>query len=392
MNVCRCGPNPDSSWFNSANALPPEWDQGLPIGHFLRRDSLKVHEGTKLPAVRTLYVLWIQQGLILARAAFQVIEVRDEHLSYEALPAWQAQAWKLFRRTLKPKMLVAGQLFRHDIQTVFFHPDVPPFDAFTWYRMMIGQALRRSHASAVLVKEPPAELVPYFQHHAPEYILLRNDSSMQMQIPSSWNQIGDYEKSLKHKYAQRFRKLRGAWKKLEVKELNAEDVRQRADELYALYLQVTQNQPVRLGFLSKEFLPDLKAFYGDELRVWAIYEQGKMIAFASGWVHQKHFDMFYIGFDYARNTELQLYFNILFFAIEQAILLKKRTVILGRTALEAKARVGCKPQYLNTFLYVHNPLLRRVITRLQDRFAESGSEWEQRHPFKPVVEVVEKAS
>lgn len=391
MRVCRCGPNPDSTWFSSAADLPAEWDSGLPSGHFLRRESLMVHEGTNLNAVQAVYVLWMDAGLLLGRAAFQVLKVQEEHLRSDELPAWQRQAWTLFRKTLRPNLLVAGHLFRHDVQTVFFHPEVPAFDAFTWYRHVIRQAVQKSHANAVMVKEPPAALVPYFMHHAPEFILIRNDSSMQMEIPESWNSVRDYEKSLKHKYAQRFRKLRQSWSKLEIKELNTEEVRSASKEIYDLYLQVTKNQPVRMGFLSQSFLPELKRFYGDELKVWCVYEKGKMIAFCSGWVHPKCFDMFYIGFDYERNTELQLYFNILFFAIEQAILLRKPRLILGRTALEAKARVGCRPQYLNTFLYIPNPLLRRVVASLQDRFAESGSEWEQRHPFKPAVEVAVEA-
>lgn len=391
MRVCRCGPDPDSRWFTRAEELPAEWDSGLPAGHFLSRKSLQVHEGTGLQAVRTLYVLWMDEGFMLGRAAFQILEVQNEHLRAEALPGWQSKAWTLFRKAIRPKLLVAGHLFRHDVQTVFFHPDVPAFDAFTWYRHVIQQAVQKSHAKAVMVKEPPAALVPYFMHHAPEYLLIRNDSSMQMEIPAAWSAIRDYEKSLKHKYAQRFRKLRQSWSKLEVKELNADEVRAASKEIYNLYLQVTKNQPVRMGYLSESFLPELKKFYGDELKVWAVYEAGKMIAFCSGWVHTDHFDMFYIGFDYDRNTELQLYFNILFFAIEQAIGLGKSRLILGRTALEAKARVGCRPQYLNTFLYIPNPVLRRVIASLQDRFAESGSEWEQRHPFKPAVEVAVEA-
>jgi hypothetical protein len=224
--------------------------------------------------------------------------------------------------------------------------------------------------------------VPHFLHGAPDYMMLRNDSSMQMVVPDTWHTITDYEKSLKHKYAQRFRKVRQSWAALEVKELSEEEVYASAARIYTLYRKVTEHQPVRMGLLNEAFIPALKSFYGAQLKVWGIYEGGQMIAFASAWVQADSFDMFYIGFDYARNSELQLYFNILFFAIEQAILLGKSKLILGRTALEAKARVGCRPEYLNTFLHIRNPLLRGIIARLQGRLGESGSEWEQRHPFK----------
>jgi hypothetical protein len=164
--------------------------------------------------------------------------------------------------------------------------------------------------------------------------------------------------------------------------MSAEEVAAHARKIYALYQQVTERQPVRMGLLSEDFIPALMRAYPQGLKVWGIWEGSEMVAFASGWVREGSFDMFYIGFDYARNAALHLYFNILFFAIEQAILLRKPLLILGRTALEAKARVGCKPQYLNTFLYIRNGLLREIIGRMQSRLVDGSNEWEQRHPFK----------
>jgi hypothetical protein len=92
--------------------------------------------------------------------------------------------------------------------------------------------------------------------------------------------------------------------------------------------------------------------------------------------------MFYIGFDYEKNNTYQLYFNILFFAIEQAIALKKEKLVLGRTALDAKARLGCRPHYLQTFLYVKNGLVRNRVLQIQQKAAANEGEWEQRHPFR----------
>jgi hypothetical protein len=332
--------------------------------------------------VDTRYALLRMNGIPIGRTAFQVLTVRPEHLSSSSLPSWQYTSWKLFTRSAHPKLLVGGHLFRHDVSTVHFTEDLPSFDAFEWYRAAIHTATRQCGVHAVLLKDPPAPLVPHFLHGAPDYLLLRNDSSMQMSIPQEWHTITDYEKSLKHKYAQRFRKVRQSWATLQVAELSTDEVQASAATIHALYMQVTENQPVRMGILSEAFIPALKRFYGDKLRVWGIYENGRMIAFASAWVQSDSFDMFYIGFDYERNAALQLYFNILFFAIEQSIQLRKEKLILGRTALEAKARVGCRPEYLNTFLHIRNPILRSIIARLQSRLGETGSEWEQRHPFK----------
>src|SRR5690606_25068240 len=94
------------------------------------------------------------------------------------------------------------------------------------------------------------------------------------------------------------------------------------------------------------------------------------------------FDMFYIGFDYVRNKYLQLYFNILFFRVEQSILFRKKKLILCRTALDAKARLGCQPHYLYTFLYIKKNLIRKRILQVQQRTSDKEGAWEERHPFK----------
>jgi predicted N-acyltransferase len=224
--------------------------------------------------------------------------------------------------------------------------------------------------------------VNYFQHFEPEYLLLRNDISMEMEIPAEWDSFADYENALKHKYAQRLRKLRQSWQPLEVKELDEAAIIAQKEELYNLYRQVSDHQQVRMGFLNADFLPSLRRFYGDALKVWAVYEDGKMIAFLSAWVKDDVFDMFYIGFDYDRNSVLYLYFNILFFSLELAISFKKKKLILGRTALDAKARLGCRPRYLSTFVYIKNRRLRNYILHAQQRMTVEEGSWESKHPFK----------
>ncbi len=371
-----------TEWFVAAAGLPADWDDELGEDDFLRRASLAEHEAARLSDVTPRYALLRNDGRILARAAFQLLRVQPRHLKESAIPGWQFSVWKIFTRAASPKLLVGGQLFRHDVASVQWSVALPAYDAFMWYRDALEALGRKTRALAALLKELPTGLTPHFLHQAPEYLLLRNDISMELPIPPAWQTMTDYEKSLKHKYAQRYRKVRQAWTGLRVGEMNAEEVASASGRIYELYQQVTANQPVRMGLLNATFIPTLKAAYSDSLKVWGIWEGEVMVAFASGWVRDGSFDMFYIGFDYERNAALNLYFNILFFAIEQAISLKKPLLILGRTALEAKARVGCRPQYLNTFLYVRNPLLRGIVARLQARLGEGGSEWEQRHPFK----------
>lgn len=368
--------------YDNAALLPACWDELIPEHHFLKSNQLVINEQMNLPDVQFMYAIVLWNERPIAASYFQVLAIQEHHLNTHALSALQTTAWSLFTKWRHPKLLVAGHLFRHDISSFFCSDEVSAFNAFHLYRRIIEQASAQSKAMATLVKDMPEQLIPYFNRYAAEYLLMPNDIAMEMTLQPNWQSIHDYETSLKHKYAQRFRKVRALKETLDIQLLSVEDTEKNKDVLFQLYQQVSNRQQVRLGLLNADFLPILKRHYQDELNIWIAYEAGKPVGFFSAWSSGAVFDMFYIGIDYERNDALQLYFNILFFSIEQAIAFKKQKLILGRTALEAKARLGCKPKYLSTFLYIKNSFLRKAIGYIQNKVTPNEGEWENRHPFK----------
>ena len=78
---------------------------------------------------------------------------------------------------------------------------------------------------------------------------------MEMKVDPEWTSIKDYEKALKHKYAQRYRKVRSQMNGVSVSEMSLEEVIKHQDPIFKLYNQVANNQQVRLGYLSAAYLP-----------------------------------------------------------------------------------------------------------------------------------------
>lgn len=369
-------------YYTSVNDLPKSWNDFLPEAHYLKTHQLAISEHAALPDVSHVYILICREGKPVAAASFQTLRLRSQHLNETTVKPYQYLLWKSYTRLACPALLVAGHLFRHDICSFYWDEHLSDFEAFSCYQQAIGQALYHTRASAVLVKDVNERLTTYFQHFAREYFLLRNDVSMEMDLPGTWSSMADYEQSLRHKYAQRYRKIRQSWQELSVKELSLEEVRSKKQELFHLYKQVSLNQQVRLGFLNPDYLVMLKERNESTLKIWSVAAGNEIVAFFSAWIKDNAFDMFYIGFNYEKNSELQLYFNMLFFSLEQTIVLRKEKLILGRTALDAKARMGCRPRYLNTFLLISNSILRKQVLRLQKKASSGEGEWEQRHPFK----------
>ncbi len=367
--------------FTDSEALPAEWNRLIPAVHFLQSQQLKVAEQSSLPDISFSYALVSDNNIPVLAAGFQLLQLKTKHVHHNMVEPWKYVAWQLYTGVARPKLLVSGHLFRHDVDSVFCAGGIPGYDIYTYYKEAIDAAMRKSCASAVLIKDMPARLDKYFCNYEPQYMRLRNDISMEMDVSPDWQTMDDYVHALKHKYAQRYRKISERWHELNIRELASTEVVQHKEELFALYRQVSDHQRVRIGLLSADFIPMLQQ-QDNRLKVWGIYEQGKLIGFFSAWVYEDRFDMFYIGFDYEKNKEYNLYFNILFFAIEQAIHYQKPKLILGRTALDAKARLGCKPRYLSTFLYIKNSIVRSRIMQAQKNTTANEGAWENKHPFR----------
>lgn len=379
MKLVHCRiKNPSVRIFHRVDEIPGEWDQILPYKHFLKRSTLRLTTEACLPDIDHLFTAFYEAGKLIGVAYFQVLHVRKYHLSTDDAPLLQKLVWNIITSAMNPKLLVAGHLFHHEI-TTFYTPVEAPYESYRIYSSMMDRCMEESNSNALLIKDLDPELATYFQNLRPKYIRLPKDISMEMRIDPEWKDVTDYEKSLKHKYAQRFRKIRHQMKDIEVRPLSVEEIHANIDRLFDLYRQVARRQKVRLGYLSAGYLPMLKKTFDRSFHLWAFYKDGKIVAFFSAWHYGDTFDMYYIGLDYEINKTHNLYFNMLFFGLEQAIDLRCRLLILGRTALEAKARLGCQPKYLSTFLFIRNRWLRAWISTIDPR--EEGEAWENRHPF-----------
>lgn len=107
-----------------------------------------------------------------------------------------------------------------------------------------------------------------------------------------------------------------------------------------------------------------------------------MLAFTTAVMENGSYEVYYIGYAEDNNRQYGIYPNILLHGVERAIQLNK-TLKLGRTALEAKAIIGCKPVYLNNYIKLKSkPLQLGLKYMLKTFVAERGNEWKKRSPFK----------
>ena len=362
--------------------IAEEWDQLLPTDHPMRSQELLLAEDARLPRLSYYYVVARIGGKPVLLVYFQHLQVTPEHFNCRDR-FFQHHSLNIALRTVKPTLLVAGNLFRHDATYYRFAPlpDAAPEPAEI-FRLTVEEVLNRSGASGIFLKDITAECALRMDRD-PNYHRMQEDVSMVLHVPEAWQSMADYEKALKHKYLQRYRKTRKQLDGIEIRELDRSEVEQRSAEIEALYLQVTNRQLVSMGKLNRRFFCAMKEQLGDRYRVFGWFLDGRMVAFSSAILHDGVYDMNYIGFDYGVNASHGIYFNILFHCLEQAILTRSASLVLGRTALEAKAILGCTPEYQHSFYRLRHVVVNWFFQRVSAGFREQiGQKWKDRHPFK----------
>ncbi len=242
---------------------------------------------------------------------------------------------------------------------------------------------RKISASSLLIKDIPAN--DFDVLNSLELNNYNGDKTMQLLIPSNWKTIADYEHSLKHKYAQRFRSIQNKLKEVSIKELNDKEIAINEIRLFSLFENIVEKQTIRLGRVKSNYFSELKKIYGDQVKIFGFFKSQEIIAFAIHRLHNKikEYEIHFVGFEEIENQKHALYFNILFHGIEQAILNNCNCLEMGRTAIEAKTIIGAVPRKINGLFYFYNPIARWLFNVLQKTFLKNTeSKLVERHPFK----------
>lgn len=212
------------------------------------------------------------------------------------------------------------------------------------------------------------------------YRALETEPNMVLTIGETWTSFDDYVGSLTKRY-------RSAAKKT-LKPFDAEgfsvapiiDLTKESARLHELYRAVVSKADVRMFEIEESTLPRMATALGDNFVTIGIRENDRLIGFVNAIRDGGTAIGYYIGIDYEANSKLPLYHRLLFAVIEQAIAWKCRTVSFGRTALDAKSRLGCRPQETHVWVRHRIPLLNFVVQQLLKNVTHA--EPPDRNPFK----------
>jgi hypothetical protein len=337
-----------------------------------------------LPDVAFRYVSVYKDGDLVLFVYFQLFTLTARSFNLHLDKSVAKHILSLILDLKKAKVLVLGNALRTEARSFCYDHEVfSEEQAWDAIAAVADSLAITESASAVILNGATTN-----SRHAAKnmtamgYSMPLEDLLMEMNVNLEWNSLQDYTAALTRKYKTRAAKVLEAGKQLSVKPLSVAETKQCQPAISRLFGEVTDKQPFLFTRSGAEYIVALKELYKDEFEVMGFYDGTTLVAFYSAFITEDAYELFYVGFDTALNTQYQLYFNLMLAGLGQTIALRKASLKLGRTSFDAKASLGAKPvraNYLIKFRQIPDVAIKWLTTYFS---AMEDTRWRQRNPMK----------
>lgn len=210
------------------------------------------------------------------------------------------------------------------------------------------------------------------------YTRIEVEEEMILNIHEKWMKLDDYLGDLKKKYRKKIKDIIRKTRHLEIKNLDVSDLKTYELEIQNLFNQVsTASRFEGPLFNTSSFYSLVEEGF---MKIDGYFLNNKLIGFSSTIERDQLLYSYFVGFEKNINKSLPIYGRILTENIDAAIKLKKKRLILGRTANEYKSNFGAIPIKSYVHLKVENKILRTILHPIINKLRID--KWKQRNPFK----------
>lgn len=373
-----------------------EWESaGGAAGLFWSHDFLNAVERYPPRGMEFRYALFYLGKVPVGKAYFQIVELTGDSFGNSIVANEQQDS--RFRKWLRDvflsnagrvsfRMLISGTSLISGEYASCFSSALSGEQSFHALSLCVQELLKKEkRISLVLVKDFYKETLRAsntLKHE--KYRAFEADPNMILSFEPSWKTNSDYLGAMSKKYRNRVKSIRKKGLPVVVKELSAADLERNASVVDNLFEQVASKAQIRLANLDSKYFTGMKKSLASDFFIYGYFLKDKMVAFRTSFRNGDSLEAHFIGMDYSRNRECELYQNILYDYVEEAFAKGLRTVYFGRTASEIKSNVGAKPFALTCYLRNPDSLTNRFLKPFLSVIKSEA--WTQRNPFKAGVE------
>jgi hypothetical protein len=132
-------------------------------------------------------------------------------------------------------------------------------------------------------------------------------------------------------------------------------------DVHELYSQLVESSEIKVERLPIGFFQELARRFDGQLDLVTLSKGGRIVAFGWGLQAGPAYHLLFAGFDPVLNAASDLYFNLVYAALDRALGRKAAKVYVGQSADAFKARLGCRAQPLYAFLKGVGPVMTRLV-------------------------------
>ena len=288
---------------------------------------------------------------------------------------------------LSERVLVCGNLLSYGMHAVAMSAEVSPDAVWPAVAELLYRVRRADklvgQAGFIMIKDVTdleTQAVGVLQGLS--YRRVETEPNMILALASEWKNHNDYLASLASKYRSSVKKqilepLQGTG--MTLRAFDPDTI--SAPRMHELYLQVHENAGFRPFTLHADYFGAFARAAGDNVRHQGVFDRDeKLLGFIVTLLDGETAVAYHIGFDREASSKHPLYLGLLHASIGDAIGMGAKTLSLGRTALEPKARLGAKPQRMEVWMRHRQPMLNQLTLRLLGMVPHD--EAPDRNPFK----------
>ncbi|WP_299469218.1 GNAT family N-acetyltransferase [uncultured Gimesia sp.] len=190
------------------------------------------------------------------------------------------------------------------------------------------------------------------------YIKIR--SQYVYQLSGNYDSFDEYLTSRRSGTRQ---SIRSSLKRFEKSGLTYEHLRGRdgvaeifTEDVYRLYLNVFHRAKVRFECIPRSFFQELARQLPDDSCFTIIRQGEQIVGFCCGVAAGDQHSVMIVGRDDRVSREADLYFNLIYRGLDQALVPGIRTVLFGATSDQLKKRMGCEGTWLTAYSKAKRPL------------------------------------
>ncbi|MEL7222749.1 MAG: GNAT family N-acetyltransferase, partial [Bacteroidota bacterium] len=200
-------------------------------------------------------------------------------------------------------------------------------------------------------------------------------------LKEEWGDFDAYLGAMTSKYRVRARRARKKGISLERREMQLEELEDRQQQMFAYYQGIARQSDFNTVVLPANYFVEWKRQFADHFKVWGYFKEENFVGFSTAIYNDHELEAHFLGFDQSYNSSHQLYLNMLYDLVTEAIASSSRQLVFSRTALEIKSSVGAVPQDLQCWVRSRVGIAKPLVP-IVARFIAPLPNWVQRHPFK----------